>query len=359
MIGSFMMVSVSAETQTIHNPYEYPILPGTSEWAELESFPEMIEACQIPENILNKMSTEALVETVLNYPLLGLYPVYKAQEIYSVYSDIFNGVEEMENRDDAGKVLLDKYSAETESGVTTFSNEISVDKSSFCEIFLSQSVFTEDLDDEELLQLDELLNKKMEQTQTLPLYYRMKGDISTLSLDSDLQNIYYDPTVITYNAVLYTPKYSKVTATQYGSDMPASTKTKYKNLFTKYFPNATLKQEACAYYNCHSYAWHSTSSTNKYWINDPSIYMSSTDGSYRGITVGSTTRPAQYTRVFYNKPGLAKDHSALVMGHAGGTGINQIICYSKWGQGGVYQHRLQYCPYYYNDTDMSFWIRNT
>ncbi len=57
--------------QGIIDNYEYPIVPGTPEWAEFESHVEMIEACQIPEDILTNMCTHGLIVTCLNYPLLS------------------------------------------------------------------------------------------------------------------------------------------------------------------------------------------------------------------------------------------------------------------------------------------------
>ena len=51
-------------------PYEYPVRPGMDAWAQYQSLEEQIEACQVPEELLSAMTTEALVETVADYPLL-------------------------------------------------------------------------------------------------------------------------------------------------------------------------------------------------------------------------------------------------------------------------------------------------
>ena len=51
--------------------YTFPVKPGTDEWKALGSHDQMLAVCEIPENILTIMSTTALVETVLNYPLIG------------------------------------------------------------------------------------------------------------------------------------------------------------------------------------------------------------------------------------------------------------------------------------------------
>ncbi len=54
---------------TDNEPYKYPITPGSDEWKQLKNHDEMIDNCQIPETKLKMLTTNALVETVLEYPL--------------------------------------------------------------------------------------------------------------------------------------------------------------------------------------------------------------------------------------------------------------------------------------------------
>ena len=65
-----LAVEALTESYTITEAYQYPIVPGTAEWASFKTRMEKVAACQIPESILKNMTTEALVETVMNYPLL-------------------------------------------------------------------------------------------------------------------------------------------------------------------------------------------------------------------------------------------------------------------------------------------------
>ena len=50
--------------------YEYPIVPGMPEWEELHSSEKMYAATNIPDEILEKMNTDALIESILTHPLL-------------------------------------------------------------------------------------------------------------------------------------------------------------------------------------------------------------------------------------------------------------------------------------------------
>ena len=90
--------------------YVYPIIPGTDAWKSLKSHDQMLEVLQIPQATLSKMSTEGLVETVLNYPLFGDWRAYdSSQEGFEKIISRFNGLQELLIRSDAGKLLLAKY----------------------------------------------------------------------------------------------------------------------------------------------------------------------------------------------------------------------------------------------------------
>ncbi len=52
------------------------------------------------------------------------------------------------------------------------------------------------------------------------------------------------------------------------------------NYCETHYPNAILVDDASKVYNCHSFAWHQQSSSNRYWICAPHQYTYWTDGSY-------------------------------------------------------------------------------
>jgi hypothetical protein len=92
--------------------YEYPVKPGTDAWRAFTTHEEMLKACQIPESTLRTVSTEGLVETVLNYPLYDDVLAYNSpQQGFDAISSEFNGIPELLNRQDAGTVLLAKFKA--------------------------------------------------------------------------------------------------------------------------------------------------------------------------------------------------------------------------------------------------------
>ena len=63
LAGLFISIWIQAQV------YDFPVKPGSAMWNNFETHQQMLDACQIPENVLSKMSTEDLVTTCLNYPL--------------------------------------------------------------------------------------------------------------------------------------------------------------------------------------------------------------------------------------------------------------------------------------------------
>lgn len=91
---------------TINRPYEYPIKPGTEEWKLITSRIERAEKCQIPEDILSRLTTKALAKTVLEYPfMVDMYAWNTTSVGYQVIKSEFNGLQELEQRPDGLETL--------------------------------------------------------------------------------------------------------------------------------------------------------------------------------------------------------------------------------------------------------------
>jgi hypothetical protein len=70
----------------------------------------MLVATQVPESVLGKMSTAGLVETALDYPLLGDMMAFNSpQQGFDAVAGRFNGLQELLKRKDAGAELLAHY----------------------------------------------------------------------------------------------------------------------------------------------------------------------------------------------------------------------------------------------------------
>ena len=102
------------EMETTGDAYEFPITPEKTpeEWGKLRSIKKMLKVCQVPEEILETMSTEGLIETCLAYPLMGNMMAYNSiYDGFLKHIETFNGLRELLSREDAGPLLAEKYQA--------------------------------------------------------------------------------------------------------------------------------------------------------------------------------------------------------------------------------------------------------
>ncbi|MCL1933189.1 MAG: hypothetical protein FWF53_05215 [Candidatus Azobacteroides sp.] len=90
--------------------WDYPVKPGTEEWKNFHSNEEMVEACQIPEDILSSLSTKDLTEICLRYPLLNDVFAFNSlsKGADKLFND-FNGIRELFKRKEAPEELLRHY----------------------------------------------------------------------------------------------------------------------------------------------------------------------------------------------------------------------------------------------------------
>ncbi len=91
-------------------PYDFPIKPGMEEWENLQSGEKRINACQIPNDVISSLDTQALIRTCLDYPLLPqIMAANNLQDGFQRLAAIFNGFQELLVRKNAPDKLLELY----------------------------------------------------------------------------------------------------------------------------------------------------------------------------------------------------------------------------------------------------------
>jgi hypothetical protein len=114
---------------TIEKPpgtYDYPIKPGTSQWT-FSSQQEKLNAVQISQNVLQGMTTQALVQTCLDCPVLAdlaLNVGVNVPGITNYYMTNFSGLIELSKRNDAGLVMLSRYQALNPACIVCKENDV-------------------------------------------------------------------------------------------------------------------------------------------------------------------------------------------------------------------------------------------
>jgi hypothetical protein len=90
--------------------WDFPVKPGSEEWKTLNSPEKMYNAMQIPESILQKISTEKLAKLCVDYPLFGTVLAHNSiQTGYNYMKNKFNGMLELLDRPDAASVMIKMF----------------------------------------------------------------------------------------------------------------------------------------------------------------------------------------------------------------------------------------------------------
>ena len=148
--------------------WNFPIRPGMVEWQKLRSHQEMVEVCQIPNDVLNSLSTEDLVKICLEYPLFFTMGGFNnLQQGFEQVSTEFNGFQELMKRSASASELLKIYQTTEPSLVdnlnTPLSRGLHKQKLFFIEFTLSQKALIDKLDNTEIkLLISEALDKLSE-----------------------------------------------------------------------------------------------------------------------------------------------------------------------------------------------------
>uniref|UniRef100_UPI004057A619 hypothetical protein n=1 Tax=Acetatifactor sp. TaxID=1872090 RepID=UPI004057A619 len=323
--------------------FEYPIRAGMEEWKNL-NHGERVLASQIPEDVLMNMTTEELVEAVIDYPCfidMIFYDTY--QEGFEAVLEHFNGLQELLKREDAGSYLLTRYS--NENLLMTLNSNNDSEKFYdlldviYIETLLAQPEIAEDLTEEEMLDLAELvednygLQLENAEKSVIPItsaYYQV------LAEQQNVEPLYTTSTVKTPNGSTV----SVIIRTEW--DTYYEDRETYKAAIEEEYPGANVVDHATLKYNCHAYAWASSTSV---WMNDPSKYW--TDGSY---TLKSSDDPTAIGQKAYY-PGNGNEHSGVVISLTG----NEIR--SKWAEYSLVEHSVENCPYFFIPLSVKFYGR--
>lgn len=95
---------------SIADEYQYPpVKRGSSEWKSLTP-EEKHQICQIPNEILIKMTTDQLIKAYLDYPFIAIIAAYSNwQDGFDRVHRDFNGLREILKRKDASQKIIQYY----------------------------------------------------------------------------------------------------------------------------------------------------------------------------------------------------------------------------------------------------------
>lgn len=299
----------SSDGYTIDTPYAYPLEPGTDDWFAIEDHSIKVELLQVPENILTKLTTQALVETVVSYPYLNDMHYFSTPELgYTSVRDHFNGLQELERRPDGMETLLAYYRAEMSRR-----SEYTLALASV-EIILLESGHTIELASQDEFSFARCLYSEDEFSARVAYPRTPSGKSVTQSWCHYNQEDMAD---------IMKELYADDARGKYGLEP---------------LRPATLK------YNCHSYAWYNQAESNLWWIDYPddfihdSYYMLN-NGTIQAGNIAVYKQSASSTTYLHSAiVTYVSDHGSIALPK---PPINVI---SKWGPAGLYAHNIYNCP---------------
>jgi hypothetical protein len=164
-------ITISDNCRQLAKPadtYNYPVKPGTPEWAKLTSHAQKFDTCLIPVQVLSDISTDGLIQSCLDFPLITDLFFYIGSDVIfplKYYMMNFSGLKELGLRKDAGGKMLARYRNMSPDCVEIYPTN--ADKGDFCFRFSAYELI---LGDESILDDMTLTEKKALVTESLKKY---------------------------------------------------------------------------------------------------------------------------------------------------------------------------------------------
>ena len=339
----------SSRVYSTNESYTFLVENDFKAWTDIVTLEDRLAACEIPESTLKVMTTDALVRTVLKYPL---------NFIYSAYNDPFVAVDiivknsplhqELFSRSDAAEKLLyyfgrtdiDKSLQKTnfnrDDSCLTYANEM------FFEYLLASYLSTGLFSKHDLLELQSTARRKFEERQLdskdfsevslAPLRLMLEGTSSS----SQTRSFYYWQWYTPFGHMFRAEARTEMT------DMEIYTIT---SDYISNYPDAGMVALASDRYNGNGYAWmindptagsNNSATTSNSWLYDEGGLGNSGNNityMWGNDLYTETTISSEAEKIYY----YGADHSALPY-------YNQRYI-SKWGNGPLVSHAPTYCPY--------------
>lgn len=366
IIATILVVACTVEETAIVLPVDqermrdeafvYEAFDSKETWKQLSSLKERMDACQVPANIAEQLTTDALIRTCISHPFSQMYMAYKSEfEIVKILTEENNAFKELLGRCDAAERLVSYYGSDP---------DLSLGQMHFLELLLGSGLFPSVFEEPLSSRLSIIAEKNLSYKRLMPERYSVHSwkTAELLLLELTENNI---PDFGTADAKLkliesraiktkaageylgsvavYTP-YGTLIEGRIFEDYNASEKAYWDNYYCSLFPAATLLESSTYTYNEHSYATNMVLGGPTCMINSISPYFS--DGAYFQV-------PSYLTADLVYFPN--QDYPAEATFMPG-------VFISKWSTGPLMRHSMADCPYglsspqYYKYTCKSFSI---
>jgi hypothetical protein len=356
-IASVMTKSFNPLSHDPQTPIDFFSEMDFKEWTEIASIDDRFKACNVPRSYLTGMTTEAIAKSLIHYPLNYLILFYDdPREAVKLVLSKSNLHQEFIQRTDAARVITELFaslSIDMSTEKCDFDNDyeiVSYSNGLFIEYFISSGCIPGIFDGHYSMLLGQTAQAKLSQRESEHETFSSFSKYPLIEITEKIRERWEDSPSVTDSISLRSYAVSIQTFFKqsiHGFHFDEMTNAEiiyFTNTALSQYPNATLRGPASSKYNCHSYAWYDSSTTNETWINaEYNDVLQLSKFWTNDLYVSSTQSDAE--RAYYS----SGDHSAVVL--PSGKFL------SKWGAGPLMEHDYNYCPYDYSN--MQYYAERT
>ena len=340
---------ISYETKSegiIDEPVRFSAEEDFDSWVKIKGLKNRLSACDVPISRCDSLTTEALVKSIIHYPLNYIATAYNnpqdAIDIFFEYSTLHK---ELLSRSDAAMKLVEFYSMSLPSLDTerdlfddNYESLPLVNELALGYLLLSDKIA--DKDKRRVFESfkDEISSKYHKIVSDPHLYGKLAAGPPGAILNNYIKTSL--PTKLGGDFLSFTTIYTPVGQSLQGilrEELDNSEIILLNNTWSSNYPNAIIRGNSSAVYNCHSFAWHLNSTDNTVWLNPSNSLNIFQLNRYWTYDKYESTSSAYAEKVHYSDG----DHSALTLPNG-----NYI---SKWGMAPLMEHAPNYCPYLLSD----------
>lgn len=321
-------------------------------WTNIGPLEDRFAACEVPASRLRNMTTEALVKSMMSYPLNFMVCAYDdpkdAIDLIIQYSPLH---QEFLSRSDAAEVFVDFYAGANldmsleKSDFDGNYTSLSYANAMFMDHFIASGLMTGLGKASVRQKLTEAVSKKLQErlqdSETFSVY-SIRPLVNINVAESLGINVVADGTSARSENRLPIPRNTEI---YYAENIEASSAelNALTQMYTSNYPNAIVRGPSTMKYNSHSYAWYQSSTDNDKII--PSFYNGNfqLDDFWQSGGLFSSCGDNTSAKIVYYSD---SDHSAAKVSY------NTYV--SKWGYGPLMEHAPSYCPYIV--TNMQYYL---
>jgi hypothetical protein len=182
-----LLLPLTVISQNNKSIWESAARPGTEKWNKLITEKDRINALQIPDFELEKLSAEEATISILNFPLFGYYSAFNTpQEGINIMFSKFNIFRRLCAKDSVGYLLISRYDDAGMGGWKKNENQLDGDfwtlKLNYIEYLIAQSEVLNNLDKEMRKHVVKAAKEKLNEKFNHSSFNSMSGISSTLFL---------------------------------------------------------------------------------------------------------------------------------------------------------------------------------